>query len=193
MKKLSILAALLIAELLAITTWLDGAALIGRGGVAGQIGVWGAWVLRGIVGFATAFFALAGIQGELAWADLTNRIESGPMRWPLLYLHAAAMLGFAAASAALYGNWAGVAYPNALAIVWISAGVAGIAAGCAAFVPWSFFEWLKRSTGPVWMFALAVALLALAAVRLSPDTAGTGGPKRAGTGWRRSLPARRCR
>jgi exosortase E/protease (VPEID-CTERM system) len=84
-----------------------------------------------------------------------------------LYLHAAALLGFAFASAALYGNWSGVAYPNALAVSWIAAGLIAIGAGSAAFVPWTFFEWLKRSTGPVWMFALAVALLAVSAVRLS--------------------------
>lgn len=167
MKKLSILAALLIAELLVISIWLDGAALIGRGGVAGQIGVWGAWVLRGIIGFATAFVALAGIQGELAWADLASRIDSDRLRWPLLYLHAAAMAGFAVASAALYGNWTGVAHPDALALAWVAAGLTGLVAGCIAFVPLSFFEWLKRSTGPVWMFSLVVSLLALVAVKLS--------------------------
>jgi exosortase E/protease (VPEID-CTERM system) len=141
--------------------------LVGRGGVAGQIGVWGAWILRGIIGFATAFVALAGIQGELAWADLSNRIDSDRLRWPLLYLHAAAMVGFAVASAALYGNWSGVAYPDALALAWIAAGLTGLVAGCTAFIPFSFLEWLKRSTGPVWIFSLAVSLLALAAVKLS--------------------------
>jgi exosortase E/protease (VPEID-CTERM system) len=54
-----------------------------------------------------------------------------------------------------------------LALAWVIAGLTAAVAVCTAFVPWSFFEWLKRSTGPVWIFALVVALLALAAVKLS--------------------------
>jgi hypothetical protein len=37
-KKLAILAGLFFAEVVLFTLWLDGAVLIGRGGIAGEIG-----------------------------------------------------------------------------------------------------------------------------------------------------------
>jgi hypothetical protein len=46
-------------ELLGITLWLDGAGLVGRHGVSGFIGAWGASILRAVVGFAVFFLTFS--------------------------------------------------------------------------------------------------------------------------------------
>jgi exosortase E/protease (VPEID-CTERM system) len=166
-KRLALLAALFLAELLVLTTWLDGASLAGRPGLPGVIGVWGSWVLRAVVGFAAVFTAFAGMQGQLALQPLFVEAEARPIHLRWLYLHAAAAMLFAVMSAALYGNWPGVSTPNLLAGAWIATGVASALAAVAACLPAAFWKHLLDRTGSTWIYAATVALLAVAMVRVS--------------------------
>ena len=83
LRRATILAAILLVELLAITNWLDGADLAGRSGLAGQIGLTGAWILRFAVAFSAAFAAFAGSRGT--WKNAQARI--GAIRWNWLVAH----------------------------------------------------------------------------------------------------------
>ena len=159
MKKLALLAALFVLELLIVSTWLDGASLAGRDGLPGQIGIWGAWILRGIIVFCAAFLAFAGLQRALPLATAREVLESRGINWQWLGLHAAAAIAFGFLSAALYGNWE-VGYPNILAIAWLLAGVLAIASASAAFIPRAFLSFLRERTGNAWLYAAGVSLLA---------------------------------
>lgn len=167
MKRLVLLAGIFLAELLVVTNWLDGAALEGRAGLPGQIGIWGAWILRALIGFGAAFAAFAGMQGELPLQPLFHEAESRPIHLRWLYLHAAFAMLFGVLSAALYGNWPNIATPNLLALAWIVAGLAAIFAACTAFLPAAFWQHLLERTGVTWAYAALVALLAVGMVRVS--------------------------
>ncbi|MEO8098399.1 MAG: exosortase E/protease, VPEID-CTERM system [Acidobacteriota bacterium] len=165
LKRLGMLVALLLVELLAITTWLDGSALFGRPGLAGQIGITGAWVLRFVVGFAAAFAAFSSMQGTLKVAAFLE--ETTPIRWTALSLHVAGAAIFVLLSAALYGNWPGVSMPNLLAAGWVLTGLLTLLAACLTFYRLSLWVGIVRSAGAVWAYAAGVAALGCVAAGLS--------------------------
>jgi exosortase E/protease (VPEID-CTERM system) len=158
MTRAAALAAILLLELLAVTNWLDGASLIGRPGLPGQIGSIGAWVLRFIVGFAAAFAAFAGSTG--AWKS--TQPATGRINWTWLAVHPLLAAGFVAASAALYGNWPSVTTPNLLVIGWLALGTLALVSACLAAFPAAF--WKSLFNLPSALAATAVASLAVAAV-----------------------------
>ena len=134
----------------------------------GQIGIWGAWILRAIVVFSAAFTAFAGMQGTLDLATLRGELGAASIRWRWIYVHGAFSCAFGILSAALYGNWPAVAYPNALAVAWLVCGVLAVVFACAAFIPWSFWLFLRARTGSAWVYAAAVAVLAVASGSTKP-------------------------
>ena len=102
--RLLVLAILFAAELLIISVWLDNAALTSRGGFIGLVGQWGAWTVRGIVGFAVIFLTFAYLKNNAALARISNQAERVPVGRGLLAAHLLAMAAFGALSWALYGN-----------------------------------------------------------------------------------------
>jgi len=165
-KPLALLAALFVVELLIASTFLDGAALAGRPGLAGQVGSWGAWILRAIVGFAGAFVAFAGVQGNLQLPTLLAEASSSRVRWLWLALHAAFAVAFSFLSAALYGD-GNVAHPDVLALAWILSGLLAILTACVAFLSSAFWVSLRKRTGHVWLYAAIVSVAAVSLVRAS--------------------------
>jgi exosortase E/protease (VPEID-CTERM system) len=155
-RRILFLSLLFAAELLTISIWLDGNALLQTHGLTRLIGERGAWTLRAVVGFAIIFFGFAFLEkrAELRQLSALLRVR---IAWSWLGLHTAAFSTFAALSAALYQ---GGPYPaNLLAALWLISGTAAIACGALAFFPFRFWSQLPRITGWLWAYALGAVLV----------------------------------
>lgn len=135
--RLAALAAIFTAELLAISVWLDNGALAGGQGLSAAVHDWGAFGLRVVVASVLAFVVLG--EGR---AGPVLRTEVGPVAWPLLGFHAAAMAAFIAVSRSLYGEHLSAAWMNAAVVAWLAAGVAAIGLAACALIPAA--AWLER-------------------------------------------------
>ncbi len=74
-----VLAVFLAVELVAITVWVDGDELSHRPTLIRFVGIWGSWILRGIVGFA-AIFVTFGYLKNKALVQKTFRPDCGYSR-----------------------------------------------------------------------------------------------------------------
>jgi exosortase E/protease (VPEID-CTERM system) len=159
-RRLVLLSAVFLFELLAVTIWLDGAALIGRQGLAGFIGAWGAWILRGLVGFAALFLTFSWLSYKEALLDLARDAAESPVSWRFLVAHALSFSAFGLLSAALYGAPSSRLISDLVASLWLAAGVAAIACGGFAWIRPSLWLRIGRNTGYLWMIALTAVVLA---------------------------------
>jgi exosortase E/protease (VPEID-CTERM system) len=150
-------------ELLLISVWLDDATLISQGGFLGFAGQWGAWTVRGIVGFAAIFFTFAYLKSKAALDEISNQVKPVPLNPRLLASHAAAMAVFGAASWALYGNHVSGSSIAPVMLIWFLAGVCGIVLGAFAFVPRVLWARLLRDTGHLWAYTLLAVVFACVA------------------------------
>jgi len=150
-RRLILLALLLGLELVAITIWLDNAALLGGDGLVGLVGHWGAWILRGVVGFAALFLTFT-------WGRLQPLSGEIPalVNWPLLAAHFAGIGIFSSLSLRLYGN----APSDYIAVCWLLAGISAIALAAFSFVPPSIWWRVSRASGPILIWALLAVVLA---------------------------------
>ncbi len=158
--RLFALAILFAAELLLISVWLDNAALVSRGGILGFAGQWGAWTVRGIVGFAAIFFTFAYLKSKAALDEISSQVKPIPINARPLAGHAAAMLIFGGLSWALYGDHVGGSVAGSVSLLWLLAGVCGIVLGAFAFVPRVFWARLLRDTGYLWAYTLLAVVFA---------------------------------
>jgi hypothetical protein len=76
------------------------------------------------------------------------------------------MAAFAALSAKLYGG-SQPGSPNLLAAGWLIAGMAGIAFGAQAMLPWRYWLSLLKTGGRLWAYASVAILLACVAGNIS--------------------------
>ena len=160
-RRILFLTLLFAAELLAISVWLDGAALVHTRGLTTLIRHRGAWTLRATVGFAIIFFGFAFLGKRTELRQLAALVRAR-IAWPWLGLHIAALATFAALSAALYGG-GGAREANLLGASWLIAGMAAIACGALIFLPLRFWTYLPRVTGFLWAYALGAVLVACGA------------------------------
>jgi exosortase E/protease (VPEID-CTERM system) len=158
--RLLALAILFAAELLLISVWLDNAALVSRGGILGFAGHWGAWTVRGIVGFAAIFFTFAYLKSKAALNEISNQVKPIPMNARPLSGHAVAMAIFGVLSWALYGDHVGGSAAGPVSLIWLLAGVCGIVLGAFAFVPRALWARLLRDTGYLWAYTLLAVVFA---------------------------------
>ncbi len=156
------LALLFALELAALSVWLDDAALTGHGAVAGFVQSWGAWILRGVVGFAALIATFGWLKNRAALDEISRTLADIGIGWSWLLGHACAMLLFVAASEAAYGSgvvWAGY---NALMAIWFVTGGVAIALAALAFIPAIVWKQLAGSAG--WLPAFALVAIVLACV-----------------------------
>jgi exosortase E/protease (VPEID-CTERM system) len=151
LRRFSFLALLFALELVAITLWLDNVTLAGRHGLVGVVGQWGSWILRGIVGFAALFFTFAWLKREPSF-----ELPLPPVRWRLLALHLALVVGFGVLSSHLYGRNPS----DLLALAWLVTGITAIAAGATGFIPIGVWARIGRCTGYLWLWSLTAVLIA---------------------------------
>jgi exosortase E/protease (VPEID-CTERM system) len=160
------LALLFTSELTVISIFLDGASLTGFRGLAGGIRDWGPWLLRAIVGLSALVVTFLWLKHRAALERISRELEEVPVAWGTLGLHAAAMAAFAALSAKLYGG-SPPGSPNLLAGGWLIAGMAGIAFGAQAMLPWRYWLRLLETGGRLWAYASVAILLACVAGNIS--------------------------
>ncbi|MDP8990019.1 MAG: hypothetical protein M3N41_08065, partial [Acidobacteriota bacterium] len=158
--RLLLLTILFAVELLLISVWLDDAALISRGGFLAFAGQWGAWIVRGIVGYAAIFFTFAYLKSKAALTQISNLVTTLPLNPRLLAAHAVAMAIFGAASWALYGNHVAGFSSHPVALAWLLSGVCGIVLGAFAFIPRTLWARLLRDTGWLWAYTLVAVVFA---------------------------------
>jgi exosortase E/protease (VPEID-CTERM system) len=159
-RRLVLLSALFSFELLAVTIWLDSAALIGRQGLAGFIGAWGAWILRGLVGFAALFLTFSWLSYKEALLDVARDAAESPVSWRFLVAHALSISAFALLSADLYGAPSSRLISDLVAILWLVAGFATIACGGFSCIRPSVWLRIGRNSGYLWIIALIAVILA---------------------------------
>ena len=161
--RLLALTILFAAELLLISVWLDDAALISQGGFLGFAGRWGAWTVRGIVGFAAIFFTFAYLKSKAALHEISNQVKPIAVNHRLLAGHAVAMAIFASASWALYGNHVGASAASLLTPFWLLAAVCGIVLGAFTFMPRVLWARIIHDTGHLWAYTLLAVVFACVA------------------------------
>lgn len=166
MRNLAWLAALGLAETLAVTVWLDTASLAGAVGVARWIGDWGPWILRAAIGFLAAFAAFATLQGGRRLQATLKELSAAPVRPAYLAVHFLALAAFLGLSAGVFQPDAPRSQ-NLAAAGWLLAGSLAAVTAVAAFLPPRFLTTVRRQTGAAWVYAAAVALLAVSLARLS--------------------------
>ena len=156
--RLGLLAAIFIAELLAISIWLDGDMLRNRGGLAALVHDWGAWSIRAVVATALGFlvFGESLEEAERPRIDLRGHRVSGM----LLGLHAASMAAFAGLSTILYQHHASGWVSNLIVVGWGAAGLAGIVSAACAMIPAGSWISQIRSLRDVLLFAIVAGVAA---------------------------------
>jgi exosortase E/protease (VPEID-CTERM system) len=147
-------------ELVAITLCLDNDGLSGYGGVLVFCHDWGPLILRGVVVFATLFLTFAFLKFSSRLQVISGQMDYAPIQRGLLVAHFISLTLFAACSTVLYGHLFRNVSSDLPALVWLSSGLAAIAFGAAAFVRPVFWAAIGRSTGYLWVLALAAALAA---------------------------------
>ncbi len=161
--RLAALAALFIAELVAISMWLDGASITAQTGALAGVRILGPWVLRGVVGFTAAFLAFAVMGYREALAGVVEKVAI-PFRWRLLVTHTGSLVVFLALARPLYEQRAS---SGAVVALWVAIGLIAIGSAALAFFPPPFWAGLLRATGTVWIYAAVVTVLALVAWSVS--------------------------
>ena len=123
-RRLLLLGAVFSFELIILTLWLDGASLTGRQGLTAFIGIWGAWILRGVVAFAVCFLTLY-------WLRFRDRFvppEPQDLSFDARFLagHIVSLTLFAFLSMRLYSTSGGGPLSDALATAWLLSGLCAI-------------------------------------------------------------------
>ena len=154
--RLAWLAALFIAELIAISVRLDTQVLSDRGGFIGALGDAGSHILQSLIVFVAVFLAFGYAQASKKLP--IDHLLPGPLRWSYFAGHLAAMAAFARLSAALFGGTAG-AHANLAACAWIAAGLTGMLTGLLFFIPPQTLREILPNTGPAWAYAAVAAVV----------------------------------
>jgi exosortase E/protease (VPEID-CTERM system) len=158
-RRASLLALLLILELLALSVWLDNASLSRAAGLAWLIGRWGAWSARFVVVFAVFFVIFGYPKARNSLQSISIRLGETPISWSLLAGHFCSVAAFAGLSVPLYGNPSGVP-GNLVTAAWLAVGALAVALGGFAFAPPKLWVQAARATGNAWIYALAAGLSA---------------------------------
>jgi exosortase E/protease (VPEID-CTERM system) len=165
--RLLVLAILFAVETLVVSVWLDNAALISQGGLIGLMGRWGAWTVRGVVGFAAIFLTFAYLKNGDRFADISRQAERISIDRGLLAAHLLAMAAFGILSWALYGNRMAALSADLPAAMWLAAGVSGIALAAFSLIPLTLWVRLVRETGWLWAYAWGAVVTACVVGRYS--------------------------
>ena len=158
--RLAILGGLIVTELLLISVWLDTQLLFGRGPLAALVGNWGAWILRLGVAVVLGSLIFAESRGKSDFERISADCSTHPIRWHLLFAHAAGMGLFVWLSSSLFHHQFSSSQENMLVVFWGLAGLSAFALAAAALIPPSVWIEIFRSTGDAWIYGLAAALVA---------------------------------
>ena len=156
--RLGVLAAIFTAELLAITTWLDTSALLGRHGLVALVGDWGPWLIKLTIASVAAFLIL-GESRQVAdgWGEVDPEPHNA-VDWRLLLGHAVAMGAVVALSSVVFGKGTDGLLSNLEVLAWMATGVAAIALAACALIPARIWIAKIRGMRDLLIFAPAAGL-----------------------------------
>lgn len=159
----SALAALLVLECLALSTWLDTQALEDRQGIAAAIGNWGPSLARMALAFTlTLVIQLANGAKNLP-ASLAAQLSESSLSWRALAGHVGVIAGFCVLSSLFFDGSHSGAHGPWLTSAWLICGIVAFVLALMTVIPAEFwlrlFRWGRRSC--FYAAALAPAVLAL--------------------------------
>ena len=150
------LALLLVAEVTALSVWVDNDTLPRTGHLLPLLHDWGAAVVRGAIAFAAVFltFALPKCRTAL------ERVALLPIQPRWLAGHVLLALGFVWASKQLYSGRVPDFNPDLLVAAWAVTGLVAVALAALAFLALKTWRQIFDATGSLWAVALSTALVA---------------------------------
>jgi exosortase E/protease (VPEID-CTERM system) len=166
--RLVFLSLLFALELVCITAWVDGDAMLHHGGMIGLLGLSGSWVLRCAVTFAASLLILAFLQNSPENHHVRRQVSLQLARGGLIQprwfaVHLAAFLLFGLIAHVLSGSTLFGSAAGGVALVSMLTGIAAIATGSCAVIPLPCWRSLLWATGRrLWIYALASAMTASA-------------------------------
>src|ERR1700735_1565474 len=122
---------------------------------------WGAWILRCVVGFPVIFLTFAYLRKKRALESIFDQIEQNAVRRILLAAHCCAMAIFVGLSFVLFRSGGSGSWVNLLAASWFAAGISAIGLAGLAFLPWTIWVELIRSTLGIYGLIHSVVLACL--------------------------------
>ena len=154
------------AEILVASLLLDTEHLGDKRGLFSRwIADAGGWTVRAAVGFVALFAGFAYLKYGAALSAM--RLRPIPVRRGLVVAHCIALACFAGLSAVLFATRASAFSPDAIAAVWLIAGIAVVLTIGLALFPIPHWAALLHSTENLWLYASGGAIAACAAARLS--------------------------
>ena len=166
-RRILLLVALFVVELIGLTVWLDNDRLASAPGLTRVVALWGPWILRGAVGFAGIFATFVYLGKRAAIEQISSLLQKTPVRVSFLAAHFIAIAAFAGISSVLYGSHPTSLLASLTAAAWLGTGLLSIALGGIAFMPLPLWIRLIRDSGYLWLYALVSIGLACLAGDLS--------------------------
>jgi len=154
--RLTALAGLFAAEVIALSVWLDTGSLTGARGLTAIVAVYSSGFLRFLT--AAALFVLVfGGSHPSTWVAVARDRRVPPIEWRLLLAHAGLLVLFAKISATLFGTPLVRTEGNVLTGLWILTGSAAAVLAADALVPVAVWAELFVRLRPILWFALGVS------------------------------------
>ena len=147
--------------------WLDTATLGRTTGLTGLMGDWAPPILRSLAAAAAIFVTLGYLKRGSSYQQISSMLMMTPLKWPLLGGHCVLMAAFAGLSVPLFGSKLSGLSADMLTGIWLVVGLAAIPLAVFAFMPPGLCVRLARSTGGIWVYALAAGALTLLAASLN--------------------------
>jgi exosortase E/protease (VPEID-CTERM system) len=146
MQRLGLLTGLLILELIAMSIWLDTAALDGRGWLARVVGQWGPPSVQWVVAFGALWLTFGWRPGREALQRFSSENGQSGFSYAGLLWHLSALFLFGGLSALLFGKIPAQFPTNLLAAVWLAAGILAAVLAAVAFLPLKLWFGIIRET-----------------------------------------------
>ncbi len=150
------LAALLLAEVTALTVWVDSDTLPRSGHLLPLLHDWGPAVVRGAIAFAAVFLTFAFLKCQAA----LDRLALPPIQPRCLASHVGFALVFAWASKQLYAGHLPDLDPDLLVASWAFIGIVTVTLAALTFLAVKTWRDILEATGSLWAVALSTALVA---------------------------------
>ena len=160
LRRLLLLAAIFVLEIVAASIWLDTATLGKISGLTGLVGDFGPPVLRSLLAAAAIFLTVGYLNRGSEFRQISVVLVKTPVKWTLLAGHFVLMAVFAGISFLLFGNKLSNLSADTVMLIWLTVGLAAIPLAAFAFMPPRLWLRLVRSTGGLWAYATAAGVLA---------------------------------
>ena len=150
------LALLLVAEVTALSIWVDNDTLPRTGHLLPILHDWGAAAVRGVIAFSAVFLTFAFLKCRAA----LERVALLPIQPGWLAGHILFARGFVWVSKQLYSGQLPSLDPDLLVTAWALTGLVTVAMAALAFLAMKTWRQIREATGSLWAVALSTALIA---------------------------------